>query len=131
MYFYINPGCSLAPYNKKIIRYHKETKSIIMLSEGEINKTEQCVLLVRSRLSIKRESSRGSNEPFPLAMKHDEEDQRTTWCQEQCVIFYCQQSLQFLGDLIPVFIRQCKCHSISLPSHLVRDGNTSITVLVL
>ena len=43
-----------------------------MLSEGEINKTEQCVLLVRSRLSIKRESSRGSNEPFPLAMKHDE-----------------------------------------------------------
>ena len=46
-----------------------------MLSEGEINKTEQCVLLVRSRLSIKRESSRGSNEPFPLAMKHDEEDQ--------------------------------------------------------
>ena len=101
-----------------------------MLSEGENNKTEQqCVLLVRSRLSIKRESSRGSNEPFPLAMKHDEEDQRTTWCQEQCVIFYCQQSLQFLGDLIPVFIRQCKCHSISLPSHLVRDGNTSTSTL--
>ena len=41
-----------------------------MLSEGENNKTEQqCVLLVRSRLSIKRESSRGSNEPFPLAMR--------------------------------------------------------------